>query len=198
MELILATNNPHKKEELSRILSPHIVLLPRDVGTVFNFPENGITYFENAYGKALTLFNKIGRPVVADDSGLSVTALGGAPGLYSARYGEMELGKTLNQDERNKRLLENLKDTTDRRAFFVCSMVLILSEYRFFSAQETIRGEIVFEPTGMGGFGYDPVFFIPEYGKTMAQIPADLKNSISHRGKAGLALKTIIERERSK
>ncbi len=193
MEIVLATGNKHKKEELADILHPHSVLVPSDIDVRFDFPETGSTYLENAYGKAEHLFGMIGRPVIADDSGLSVPALGGEPGVYSARYGAEPNGKRLQAAERNRYLLEKMTGVTDRRAFFVCCMVLILEEYRFFVAEETVHGEITHEPAGTGGFGYDPVFSLPEWGKTIAELPEGEKNKISHRGKAGLRIKQIID-----
>lgn len=193
MELLLASNNPHKKREYKEILSPHTVLLPSDLGIEFFFEENGSTYFENAFGKGITLFRQVRRPVIADDSGLSVAALEGAPGLYSSRYGAPEKGKKLAASERNRYLLEKMAHTTDRTAFFVCCLVLILEEYRFFSIQETLEGEICREPAGTGGFGYDPVFFLPTRGETVAQLEAAEKHSISHRGKAGKRMAALIQ-----
>jgi XTP/dITP diphosphohydrolase len=193
MEIVLATGNTHKKEELTEIVHPHSVLVPSELGVRFDFPETGSTYLENAYGKADHLFGMIGRPVIADDSGLSVPALGGEPGVYSARYGAGPNGERLQTAERNRYLLEKMVEVTDRRAFFVCCMVLILEEYRFFIVEETVHGEITLEPAGTGGFGYDPVFYLPERHKTMAELPEGEKNKISHRGKAGLRIKQIID-----
>ena len=144
-------------------------------------------------GKAFALLKKSDRPVIADDSGLVVPALNGEPGIYSARYGSKEKHRKLDTPARNRYLLERMEGITDRRAFFVCCMVLAVSEERFFVAQETLRGEITYAPRGENGFGYDPLFFLPEYGKTVAELPEDEKNSISHRGVAGLRIKAIIE-----
>lgn len=199
MNIVLATNNPHKKEEFDEILSPHTVLLPNDLGLKFSFDETGTNYFENAYGKAHTLFKLIrgtGRviPVLGDDSGLSVEALDGAPGLYSSRYGaDPGSGEKLPAEKRNKFLLDKLTGKTERSAFFVCSLVLILSEYRFYAVQETLEGEIAEEPSGSGGFGYDPVFYIPEMGKTAAELSPEKKHTLSHRGKAGKVMMKTIE-----
>jgi XTP/dITP diphosphohydrolase len=193
MELLLASNNTNKKREYEEILTPHTVLLPSDIGIEFSFEENGTTYFENAFGKGITLFRQVRKPVIADDSGLSVAALAGAPGLYSSRYGAPEKGKKLSAPERNRFLLEKMDRLDDRKAFFVCCLVLILEEYRFFSIQETLEGEVCREPAGSGGFGYDPVFFLPDRGKTVAQLPAAEKHSISHRGKAGKRMAAFIQ-----
>lgn len=193
MEIVLATGNPHKKEELSRILKNHIILLPSDLNCSFDCEENGETYLDNALIKAKALYKIVGRPVVADDSGISVPALDGAPGVYSARYGSEEAGKLLESPERNAFLLRKMEGIKDRRAFFVCAMVLMIDEYRIFTVQETFSGEIGLEPFGGGGFGYDPLFYLKEYGRTVAQLPADEKDRISHRGKAGTMLGRIMD-----
>lgn len=189
MELLLATNNLHKKEELSSILSGHTLLLPRDLGLSFEHEETGSTFYENSLGKARTLFQAVRRPVIADDSGLCVSALGGKPGLYTARFG----GEGLSAEERNRYLLDLLKESDDRRAYFVCCMVLFRGGDRISSVQEIMAGEIAREPSGGGGFGYDPVFFLPEYGKTAAQLPEDEKNRISHRGRAAAGLGRLLD-----
>ena len=193
MEIVLATGNLHKKEELSEILQGHTILLPSDLNSSFDCVENGKTYLDNALIKAGALYKVVKRPVIADDSGISVPALGGAPGVYSARYGSLN-GKELDSSERNAFLLKNMEGIDKRMAFFVCSMVLMLDEYRVYTVQETFSGEIAHEPFGGGGFGYDPLFYLEEYGKTVAQLPADLKNTISHRGKAGASIKSIMDR----
>jgi len=194
MEIVLATGNLHKKEELSEILKGHTILLPSDLNCSFDCIENGTTYLDNALIKAHALYKVVKRPVIADDSGISVPALGGAPGVYSARYGSQDGQEPLNSPERNAFLLKNMKDISDRKGFFVCSMVLMLDEYRIYTVQETFSGIIADEPFGGGGFGYDPLFFLEEYGKTVAQLPSDLKNTISHRGKAGASIKNIMDR----
>jgi len=193
MEIVLATGNLHKKEELAEILKGHKVLLPSDLNSSFDCVEDGETYLDNALIKARALYKIVKRPVIADDSGISVPALGGAPGVYSARFGSEEAGRILESPERNQFLLKKMESTTDRQAFFVCSMVLMLDEYRIYTVQETFSGEIAHEPFGGGGFGYDPLFYLEEYGKTVAQLPSDVKNRISHRGKAGAALKEIMD-----
>ena len=196
MKLILATGNPHKKEELSRILAPHRILIPSDIGVNFDAEEIGTTYLENALIKARALTEAAGgRPVLADDSGISVPALGGAPGIYSARYGSEDTGRELEAPERNDFLLRNMAHLTGngRRAFFVCCMALILDEYRIFTAQETFGGFIADEPFGSGGFGYDPIFHLPDRDCTVAELDAVEKDRISHRGRAGLRIKAILD-----
>lgn len=192
MEVLLATGNEHKRQELQEILKPHIVKVPGDFNIDFDCEETGQTYLDNALLKAQTLYQLKKMPVIADDSGLSVPALGGAPGVYSARYGSKEKGRMLESVERNQFLLENLEGIEDRRAFFVCSMVLILDPYRVYSVQETLEGAITHEPAGTGGFGYDPVFYLEKYGCTLAEVGSEVKNEISHRAKAGKLLADII------
>lgn len=192
MEIILASGNRHKLFELKEILKGHTVLLPEDIGIDFDFEETGSSYLENSYGKAYALFNRINRPVIADDSGLSVAALNGAPGIYSARYGSKD-GVLLEAPERNLFLLKQLKGMEDLSAEFICCMTLVLEENRFFVAQESFKGEITENSTGINGFGYDPVFYLPEYGKTLAELPEEEKNKISHRGKAGHRIARLLE-----
>ncbi len=195
MEIILASGNRHKLFELKEILKGHTVLLPEDIGIDFDFEETGSSYLENSYGKAYALFNKINRPVIADDSGLSVAALNGAPGIYSARYGSKD-GVLLEAPERNLFLLQQLKEMDDLSAEFICCMTLVLEKNRFFVAQESFKGEITKDSTGVNGFGYDPVFYLPEYGKTVAELPEEKKNKISHRGKAGYRIARLLENSR--
>ena len=196
MELFLATENTHKRDELKEILKGHTILLPSEKGISFSCEETGTTYFENAYLKAKTLYDTVRRPVLADDSGLSVAALDGAPGIYSARYGSTEEGVKRTDRERNEYLLNTLKKQPgqpQKQAFFVACLVLICGDYRFFCVQETVEGEITHTPRGENGFGYDPVFYLPSYGKTTAELSPEEKNRISHRGKAGKKIKLILD-----
>jgi XTP/dITP diphosphohydrolase len=192
MTILLASQNAHKKLEIAQILKDHTILLPRDRGYDFELEETGETFLENALAKARHLNNIAGTPVMADDSGLCVPALDGAPGVYSARYGAREGGNDLTDVDRNELLLKNMRGITDRRAYFVCSMVLLFDENRFYVAQETVNGEITLSPQGDQGFGYDPLFFLPNLAKTAAQLAAKEKNAISHRGKATVALARLI------
>ncbi len=194
MELLLATENAHKRREIEAIFGEHRILLPSDLGLDYHHDETGTTYLDNALGKARTLYQVARRPVVADDSGLSVVPLGGAPGIYSARYGATLGGERLAAHERNALLLETLGDQTNRDAFFVCCMVLLMEDYRFFVAQETLAGRIGHEPCGTGGFGYDPVFYLPDRQCTVAELDASEKNAISHRGRAGARIRAILAR----
>jgi XTP/dITP diphosphohydrolase len=201
MILWFATGNVHKREELAAILRGHTIKIPREGGIDFDPCETGATFLENALIKARTLYRLVREPVIADDSGLCVDALGGRPGIYSARYAgppgspDAENGERLDAPRRNALLLEELGDTPRRSARFVCAMTLFLGEDRFCAAQETLEGEIVRDPgaaRGSGGFGYDPILYLPEKGCTVAELSEADKNLISHRGKAGRIVAAIL------
>ena len=214
MKIYLATGNKNKKREMSQILSPHTVITPADEGIDFNPIENGKTFYENSIIKAKTLYEIVRCPVIADDSGICVDALNGIPGIYSARYGGPEFphgkpdGSKTPQELQNRFLIESLNAavasgiTSDsfknglRSAHYTCAMVLYLGTDRIFVSQETMEGTIVErieDSAGTGGFGYDPIFFLPQYGKTAAQISSEEKNAISHRGKATRALVEMLK-----
>ncbi len=193
MEILVATENTHKMEELSVIFDGHTLLTPKTKGIDYSFEETGETFLANAYGKAMALYEQAEEPVIADDSGLVVPALGGEPGVYSARYGSPGGGVKLDTPARNQYLLDKMEGLGDRRAFFVCCMVLVLSPERFFVAQETLPGEIIHAPRGTNGFGYDPLFYLADYQKTVAELPESEKNKISHRGRAGVRLQAVLE-----
>ncbi len=182
-DLVCATNNPHKAAEFSRLFPDFEIHTPADLGIAFDYEEKGNSFLENAYGKAMSLFSLIHRPVLADDSGLSVYALNGEPGIYSARYGGNRAEK-LSNGERIDYLLARTMSLSDRRCFFICCLILVLEKNRFFIAQETVRGELSRRPRGSGGFGYDPVFYLPELKKTIAELEDREKDEISHRGRA--------------
>ncbi|MCF7929753.1 MAG: RdgB/HAM1 family non-canonical purine NTP pyrophosphatase [Spirochaetales bacterium] len=197
MDILLATNNPHKLTEMKAIFPEHRIHSPGEYGIEFHHEETGSTYLDNALGKARSLFETARKAgvhhpaVLADDSGLSVDALDGAPGILSARFGA-EGGSVPESSEQNRLLLEKLKGIENRKAGFICCLALILSEYRVFTAQETLPGLIADAPRGKGGFGYDPILYLPGYQKTVAELPEEEKNRISHRGRAGAALDTLI------
>lgn len=192
MHIVVATGNLHKKRELHEILPEVNLLLPSDVGVSFDFEETEDSFLGNALGKARALFEKVGSPVLADDSGLVVPSLGGEPGIYSARYGSDHFGRNLESEERNRYLLDKMAHVEDRKAYFVCCMVLMLDAQRVFTVQETFYGTIMKAPSGTGGFGYDPIFFVPELGKSAAELTSSEKNHISHRGKAGLRIARLL------
>lgn len=193
MKLLLATKNMRKWREFQRIFDGHEVLLPEDLELNFQFEEQGSSFLENALGKARALYRKAEQPVLSDDSGLCVPALGGEPGIRSARYSPGEGAKGFNDRDRYLYLLERMKGIEDRRAFFVCCMTLVLGDHRFFAVQETMEGSIGEEPIGEGGFGYDPVFFVPDKGMTVAELQDTIKDGISHRGRAGRRMRSIID-----
>ncbi len=193
IDIVLATGNEHKRTEIGKILPGIRFSLPSEHGVSFNVQEDGATFFENALLKARYLYDRVRLPVLADDSGLCVESLGGEPGIYSARYGSAPGGPLLKARDRNRYLLTKMEGIRDRRAVFVCCMVLVMDTYRVFSAQETVEGVVAHTPRGSGGFGYDPVFYIPEREKTMAELTEEEKNMISHRGRAGAALLKIIQ-----
>ena len=188
--IILATKNQHKTRELSEVFDDSIQL--KDL-TSINFDkeiiEDGNTFIENALIKCKAVYEATGLPVLADDSGLCVEAWGGKPGIHTARYG----GPGLNDVQRYELMLKEMQGETNRNAAYVCALVLYISPTRFYIVQEDCCGTLLEAPIGNGGFGYDPIFFTPVYGKGMAQISDDEKNAISHRGKAALAMKKLIE-----
>ncbi len=192
-EVLLASNNRHKKTEIAAALPGIAISLPAEKGIGFDVEETGTTFLENALLKARALFAAAQTPVLADDSGLCVASLDGRPGVYSARFGSDLPTPPANDVERNAYLLSLLEPGQRHEAFFACAMVLILSAHRFFVVQETVEGLIVHEPRGTSGFGYDPVFFVPEKGKTIAELPLEDKNSFSHRGRAAARLRALLE-----
>lgn len=192
-ELLLASNNTHKHDEFARLFPGFTILLPKDLGIPFAFEEDGQSFLENALGKALALHRSAGRPVFADDSGLCVAALGGEPGIFSSRYGSTPEGGILEAPERNRYLLWRMQGVTDRKAFFVCCLVLVIEPTRFFVVQETVHGAITDAPRGANGFGYDPLFLLPERAKTIAELADPDKDLVSHRGRAARRMLDILK-----
>lgn len=191
MKIYLATGNRHKLEEFRLMFPEHEIVLPEDEGIAFSFEETGKTYFENSCGKAETLYKIVRAPVLADDSGLSVDALDGAPGIYSARYG-FEAGLSPSPAEQMDRLLKSMEQADDRKAAFVCCLTLITGPLRFFTVQETLTGSIAREKNGSGGFGYDPIFLPDGSSRTLACYTPEEKAAISHRGKAAAAMRRLL------
>ena len=183
MKVILASKNPHKLTELSVILSQHgfEIALESEYGLDIDVDETGATFEENSLLKAEAVMKASGLPVLADDSGLMVDALDGAPGVYSARYGHKS-----SDGERTEFLLENMKDVPDgkRTAKFVCVITCLWPDGRKIVARGECPGVITHEVHGENGFGYDPVFYLPELGMTYAELPSEQKNAISHRARA--------------
>ena len=186
MKIVLASRNKKKKAELQVLLSQYIegieILSLDDVGIYDEIDEDGETFEENALIKARAAASS-GYIGVGDDSGLSVDALGGAPGVYSARYA----GEHGNDEANNDLLLHNLKGVEDRTARFVCAIACVFPEgdtREDIVVRGEVEGRIIDERHGDGGFGYDPLFYYPPFGQTLAEIPAEQKNSVSHRGNA--------------
>lgn len=192
-ELLLASNNEHKTREFTRLFPGVRIRSPRELGIEFDFPEDGDTFFANAHGKAAALHRMAGRPVIADDSGLCVDSLGGEPGILSARYGSAPGAPVLDAARRNEYLLDRLAGVTARGARFVCCLVLLLGVECFVCAQETVAGVIGESPRGDRGFGYDPLFFLPDRGMTMAELPDADKDAVSHRGRAARRIRCFLE-----
>ena len=190
MKLVLARKNAKKLVEMQEILS-HLgveVCLQSEVGVDVDVEETGTTFEENSLLKAKAVMEASGLPAIADDSGLCVDALNGAPGVYSARYG----GEGLDDVGRYRLLLENMRGMP-RAARFVSVITCCFPNGDVLTSRGECPGTIAFAPQGEGGFGYDPIFFIPPLKKTFAQLTADEKNSISHRGKALEAFKAELE-----
>ena len=183
MKVILASKNQHKLTELSAILSQlgFEIALESEYGLDIDVEETGTTFEENSFLKADAVMKASGLPVLADDSGLMVDALDGAPGVYSARYGHKASDK-----ERTAYLLENMKDVPEERrgAQFGCVITCLFPDGRKIVARGECPGVIARAPHGENGFGYDPVFYLPELGMTYAELPSEQKNAISHRARA--------------
>ncbi len=193
MIIYVATNNAHKLDEIRPAMPGIEFRVPADAGVEFDFPEDADTFIGNSTGKALALWRLVRAPVLADDSGLCVDALGGRPGVLSARYGSRDGSTPLGATERNALLLEEMSGKTDRACRFVCCMSLVLSPDRIFVAQETCEGVLLEEPRGSGGFGYDPVVFLPALGCSVAELSTERKNRVSHRGRALVRMAAILD-----
>ncbi|MEO8755930.1 MAG: RdgB/HAM1 family non-canonical purine NTP pyrophosphatase [Casimicrobiaceae bacterium] len=189
-KLVVASGNPGKLRELAGLLEPlGIEIMPQDLLGICEAEEPHDTFVENALAKARHVARACGLPALADDSGICVHALGGAPGTQSARYAGAPRSDTRN----NEKLLSVLAGVTDRRAHFYCVIVLMRhgADPQPLIAEGEWHGEILRVPRGSGGFGYDPLFHVPELGLTSAELPLDRKNAVSHRGRA---LARLLER----
>ncbi len=184
-KIIFATGNAGKMREIREILADFgaEILSMKEAGISTDAEENGASYEENALIKARAVAEKAGEAVVlADDSGLEIDALGGEPGIYSARY----LGEDTSYPVKNANLIERLAGVPEekRTARFVCAIAAVLPDGREFVIKAAVEGRIGYEEKGEGGFGYDPIFYVPEFGRTTAELSEEEKNQISHRGKA--------------
>ena len=174
-ELILASNNAHKVEEIKSILDDYKILTLKDIGYYEDIIEDGTTFEENALIKARTIAKYSGKATIADDSGLSVALLDGRPGVYSARYSEEQT------DEKNiEKVLAELNGEKSE-AKFVSVIALVRPDGSEVTFRGECHGEIIFEKRGNNGFGYDPIFYVPSLEKTFAELTPEQKNSISHR-----------------
>lgn len=189
-ELMIATSNAHKVEEFKKMLEPRGIVVKSllDLQEQFDIEENGSTFEENALIKARSIAKHLDIPVISDDSGLVIDALGGAPGIHSARY----LGKDTDYKTKNTIILSRLADVKgeDRSARFVCAMGLVYPDGKEMTFTGTIEGYIHDQIEGPNGFGYDPIFYYPPFGTTTANVSDEMKNSVSHRGNA---LKKLME-----
>jgi XTP/dITP diphosphohydrolase len=191
-DLLLASQNPGKLAEMRQLVEgmPFRIVGPRDVGIAGSPDETGTTFIENAILKARHYSKESGLLAVADDSGISVEALGGGPGLHSSRFG----GEGATDEDRNRLLLERLRGvpTEKRGARFTSAVAVARGGEILFQAVETVEGRIAEETRGSNGFGYDPLFFYPPYGRTFGEVPREMKDRVSHRGKAFARLREFL------
>ena len=190
--LVMATGNSHKLREIREILkgTDFDVVPMKAVLEDTSVVEDGTTFMENALKKARTIAARCGRPTLSDDSGLVIDALGGEPGIYSARY----MGEDTPYPIQNQALLDRLKDvpSEERTARFVCAMACVFPDGRELTVEETFEGRIADEIAGINGFGYDPIFYVPERQCTSAELSEEEKNAVSHRGKALRHMKELL------
>ena len=192
MKMVLASKNPHKLVEIQKIVERFDIqlVLESELGVDIDVEETGTTFEENSLLKAKAVMEATGLPALADDSGIAVDALNGAPGVYSARYG---FDDTLDDWGRLQLLLKNTENVPDgqRQAQFVCVITLVTPEGKMIQARGEVHGELLRAPAGAGGFGYDPIFYYPPLGKTLAEVAPEEKNQVSHRARA---LKVLYEK----
>ena len=190
--MVLASKNPHKLVEIQKIVERFDIqlVLESELGVDIDVEETGTTFEENSLLKAKAVMEATGLPALADDSGIAVDALNGAPGVYSARYG---FDDTLDDWGRLQLLLKNTENVPDgqRQAQFVCVITLMTPEGQMIQARGEVHGELLRAPAGTGGFGYDPIFYYPPLGKTLAEVAPEEKNQVSHRARA---LKVLYEK----
>ena len=185
MKVVLASKNPHKLVEISKITEQFDIqlVLQSELGVDIDVEETGTTFEENSYLKARAVMEATGLPALADDSGIAVDALNGEPGIYSARYG---FDESLDDWGRLQLLLKNTANVPDgqRQAQFVCVITLVTPDGKVIQARGEVHGELLRAPAGNGGFGYDPIFYYPPFGKSLAEVSAEEKNQVSHRANA--------------
>ena len=192
-KMIFATGNKNKMIEIREILKDcgYEILSMKEAGIEADIVEDGKTFEENAVIKATAISKIAGCLVLADDSGLEVDCLNKEPGIYSARY----MGEDTSYDIKNKNLIERAEGVPDekRTARFVCAIAAAFPDGRVITRTGTIEGRLAYEPAGENGFGYDPIFYVPEFGKTTAEMSPEEKNKISHRGKALRMMRQALE-----
>ena len=192
MKMVLASKNPHKLVEIQKIVERFDIqlVLESELGVDIDVEETGTTFEENSLLKAKAVMEATGLPALADDSGIAVDALNGAPGVYSARYG---FDDTLDDWGRLQLLLKNTENVPDgqRQAQFVCVITLMTPDGQVIQARGEVHGVLLTVPRGTNGFGYDPIFYYPPLGKTLAEVAPEEKNQVSHRARA---LKVLYEK----
>ncbi len=185
MKVVLASKNKHKLEEISQITEKFgmELVLESDLGVDIDVEETGSTFEENSFLKAEAVMKATGLPALADDSGIAVDALNGEPGIYSARYG---FDESLDDWGRLQLLLKNTEQVPDerRQAKFVCVITLVTPQQEIIQARGEVHGMLLRTPAGQGGFGYDPIFYYPPLGKSLAELTPEEKNQVSHRANA--------------
>ena len=185
MKVVLASKNKHKLEEISQITRKFgmELVLESDLGVDIDVEETGTTFEENSFLKADAVMKATGLPALADDSGIAVDALNGEPGIYSARYG---FDESLDDWGRLQLLLKNTEQVPDdrRQAKFVCVITMVTPDGQTIQARGEVHGMLLRAPAGQGGFGYDPIFYYPPLGKSLAEVTAEEKNQVSHRANA--------------
>ena len=185
MKVVLASKNKHKLVEISQITEKFDMqlVLESELGVDIDVEETGTTFEENSFLKANAVMQATGLPALADDSGIAVDALNGEPGIYSARYG---FDESLDDWGRLQLLLKNTEQVPDerRQAKFVCVITLVTPQQEIIQARGEVHGMLLRAPAGDGGFGYDPIFYYPPFGKTLAEVPQEEKNQVSHRAEA--------------
>ena len=191
--IIVATGNEGKMREVRLILADLgiEIISMKEAGASREIEEPGSSFAENAEIKAKAVWEQTGHIVLADDSGLVVDYLGGEPGIYSARY----MGEDTSYEIKNQAIIDRVAEAKEeeRTARFVSAIAAVLPDGTILHTEGTVEGEIAYQPAGTEGFGYDPIFYLPEYGMTSAQIPIEKKNEISHRGKALEAMKQKLK-----
>ena len=192
-QIMLATANAHKAEEFAAMLKPlgYTVKTLLDLKEAIEIEETGTSFEENALIKVRVIHERLGIEVIADDSGLAVNALDGAPGIYSARF----MGRDTSYDVKNQYIIDQCKDVKDRGCQFVCAIAYVTADGREYVFTGVVEGLVAEHIEGEGGFGYDPMFYYPPYKTTLANVSEEQKNKVSHRGRALAKLIAFMEME---